>query len=143
MFSGRNPTLVIDCTSYSLEELSVAGFTPEVVENFGAEYFDVELQKKWEKIGKVPKEKVREVEDKLRNIESRVRTAEQDHWRKSDPASIDRSNSVITQLESAIEKLEAALKAATATNDQKKIAAANEALAARKAWLETVKTAAN
>ena len=102
-----------------------------------------ELQKKWEKIGKVPKDKVREVEDKLRNIESRVRTAEQDHWRKSDPASIDRSNSVITQLESAIEKLEAALKAATATNDQKKIAAANEALAARKAWLETVKTAAN
>ena len=102
-----------------------------------------ELQKKWEKIGKVPKDKVREVEDKLRNIESRVRTAEQDRWRKSDPASIDRSNSVITQLESAIEKLEAALKAATATNDQKKIAAANEALAARKAWLETVKTAAN
>jgi hypothetical protein len=49
VFSGRNPTLVIDCTSYSLEELSVAGFTPEVVENFGAEYFDVELQKKWDK----------------------------------------------------------------------------------------------
>lgn len=101
-----------------------------------------ELQKKWEKIGKVPKDKVREIEDKLRAIESRVRTAEQDNWRKSDPASIDRSNSVITQLETAIEKLEIALKAATATNDQKKIADANEALAARKAWLETVKTAA-
>jgi hypothetical protein len=101
-----------------------------------------ELQKKWEKIGKVPKDKVREIEDKLRAIESRVRTAEQDNWRKSDPASIDRSNSVITQLEKAIEKLEIALKAATATNDQKKIADANEALVARKAWLETVKTAA-
>jgi len=101
-----------------------------------------ELQKKWEKIGKVPKDKVRETEDKLRAIESRVRTAEQDNWRKSDPASIDRSNSVITQLETAIEKLEIALKAATATNDQKKIADANEALVARKAWLETVKTAA-
>jgi len=102
-----------------------------------------ELQKKWEKIGKVPKDKVREIEDKLRAIESRVRTAEQDNWRKSDPASIDRSNSVITQLETAIEKLEIGLKAATATNDQKKIADANEALVARKAWLETVKTAAN
>ena len=102
-----------------------------------------ELQKKWEKIGKVPKDKVREIEDKLRAIESRVRTAEQDNWRKSDPASIDRSNSVIAQLETAIEKLEIALKAATATNDQKKIADANEALVARKAWLETVKTAAN
>jgi hypothetical protein len=102
-----------------------------------------ELQKKWEKIGKVPKEKIREIEDKLRAIESRVRTAEQDHWRKSDPASIDRSNSVISQLEASIVKLETALKAASATNDKKKIADATEALEARKAWLETVKAAAN
>ena len=102
-----------------------------------------ELQKKWEKIGKVPKDKIREIEDKLRAIESRVRNAEQDHWRKSDPASIDRSNSVISQLESSILKLEAALKAAAATGDKKKISEATEALEARKAWLETVRAAAN
>lgn len=102
-----------------------------------------ELQKKWEKIGKVPKDKVREVEDKLRAIESRVRSAEQDHWRKSDPASIDRSNSVISQLEKAISKLELELTSANATGDKRKIEKAQEALDARKAWLETVKAAAN
>jgi predicted nucleic acid-binding Zn-ribbon protein len=101
-----------------------------------------ELQKKWEKIGKVPKDKIREVEDKLRAIESRVKSAEQDHWRKSDPASIDRSNSVITQLETSIAKLEAELVTANATGDKKKIDNATEALAARKAWLETVVAAA-
>jgi hypothetical protein len=102
-----------------------------------------ELQKKWEKIGRIPKEKLREVEDKLRAIENKVRTAEQDHWRKSDPASIDRSNSVISQLEDSIKKLESDLSAATASKNDKKIKEATEALAARKAWLETVKAAAN
>ena len=102
-----------------------------------------ELQKKWEKIGRIPKEKLREVEDKLRAIENKVRDAEQDHWRKSDPASIDRSNSVISQLEDSITKLEKELVAATASKNDKKIKDATEALSARKAWLEAVKAAAN
>jgi uncharacterized protein (DUF2164 family) len=102
-----------------------------------------ELQKKWEKIGRIPKDKLREVEDKLRAIESKVKSAEQDHWRKSDPASIDRSNSVISQLEDSIKKLESELTAATASKNDKKIKEATEALAARKAWLETVRAAAN
>lgn len=103
----------------------------------------LELQKKWEKIGKVPKDKIREIEDKLRAIETKVRNAEQDHWRKTDPASIDRSNSVIAQLEDSIEKLEKQLSAAKSSADAKKIADATAALEARKAWLETVKAAAN
>lgn len=102
----------------------------------------LELQKKWEKIGRVPKDKLREVEDKLKAIESKVKTAEQDHWRKTDPASIDRSNSVINQLEESIKKLENELATATASKNDKKIKDATEALSARKAWLETVKAAA-
>jgi hypothetical protein len=102
-----------------------------------------ELQKKWEKVGKIPKEKIREVEDKLRAIENKVKSAEQDHWRKSDPASIDRSNSVISQLETAITKLEAELAKATATGNDKKIKDATDALSARRAWLETVRASAN
>lgn len=96
----------------------------------------LEIQKRWEKAGKVPKEKLRETEDKLRAIEARVREAEQDHWRKTDPAAIDRSNGVIAQLEDSIKKLEAE---ASAAKDPKKAKEATEALAARKAWLEVVK----
>ena len=102
-----------------------------------------ELSKKWEKIGRIPKDKLREVEDKLRAIENKVRTAERDHWRKTDPASIDRSNSVIAQLEDSIKKLESDLASATAAKNEKKVKEAAEALSARKAWLETVKAAAN
>jgi hypothetical protein len=96
------------------------------------------IQARWEKAGKVPREKVREVEDRLKAIESKVRKAEEDHWRKTDPASIDRTNSVLSQLEESIAKLEADLKTAKAGKDAKKVAAATEALEARKAWLKVV-----
>ncbi len=97
------------------------------------------IQQRWEKAGKVPKDKLRETEDKLRAIEAKVRKVEQEQWRKTDPAAIERSNSVTTQLEDSIKKLEIALEKATASKDAKKIKDATEALEARKAWLEVVK----
>jgi hypothetical protein len=97
------------------------------------------IQQRWEKAGKVPKEKLRETEDKLRAIEAKVRKVEEDHWRKSDPAAIERSNSMTAQLEDSIRKLAEALEKAKTSNDDKKIKDATEALEARKAWLEVVK----
>jgi len=101
------------------------------------------IQQRWEKAGKVPREKVREVEDRLKAVESKVRKVEEDHWRKTDPAAIDRTNSVLSQLEDSIVKLEADLKAAKAKKDAKATKAATEALEARQAWLKVVKAAAN
>ena len=98
----------------------------------------LELQKKYEKIGRVPKDKIRTVEDKLRAIESKVREAEQDHWRKTDPASIERSNSMVAQLEDGIAKLEKELETAKKSGNEKSIKQAAEALEARKSWLAAV-----
>jgi hypothetical protein len=98
------------------------------------------IQQRWEKAGRVPKDKLRETEDKLRAIEAKVRKVEEDEWRKTDPAAIERSNSVTAQLEDSIKKLEAALEKATTSKDAKKIKDATEALEARKAWLEVVRT---
>lgn len=97
------------------------------------------IQQRWEKAGRVPKDKLRETEDKLKAIEAKVRKVEEDEWRKTDPAAIERSNSVTSQLEDSIKKLEADLAKATSSKDDKKIKAATEALSARKAWLEVVK----
>jgi hypothetical protein len=97
------------------------------------------IQAKWEKAGKVPKDKLRETEDKLRAVEASVKAAEQEHWRKTDPAAQARTNDVLAQLADSIAKLEKELAAATATKDKKKIEAATEALAARNSWAEVVK----
>lgn len=98
----------------------------------------LEIQKRWEAAGRVAKEKVRELEDKLRAVERRVRDAEAEQWRKSDPSTKARTDSVLAQLEDSIAKLKVELEAAKKSKDAKKIADAEAALAAREAWLKVV-----
>ena len=97
-----------------------------------------DIQKRWEAAGRVGKEKVRELEDKLRTVERAVRDAESEQWRKSDPATKARTDSVLTQLEDSIAKLKVALDEAKKSKDSKKIADAEDALTAREAWLKVV-----
>lgn len=89
------------------------------------------VQGKWEKIGHVPREQVRKLEEPLRQAEKKITDMQAEAWRRSDPAAKARSNSLVSQLEDAIEKLEAELKLAKA--DKKK--AIEEQITARKAWL--------
>jgi hypothetical protein len=79
----------------------------------------------------------------MRAVEKKIKDAEQEHWRKSDPAAIERTNGVLSQLEQSIAKLEDELKAAEAASDSSKIQKAKEALDARKSWLTVVKQNAN
>ncbi|MFM8927055.1 MAG: DUF349 domain-containing protein [Rhodoluna sp.] len=96
------------------------------------------IQTRWEKAGKVPRDSVRKVEDRLKAVESKIKSFEQELWRKSDPATIDRTNSLRSQLEQAISKLEEELKTAEAKGDAKTAAKASEALEAKKSWLKVV-----
>lgn len=96
------------------------------------------INSKWEKAGKVPRDKMRETEDRLKAVEAKIRKVEEEKWRKSDPATIDRTNSLKSQLEAQIIKLEAELAAAVSSADEAKIAKAKEALETKKTWLEVV-----
>jgi len=96
------------------------------------------IQTKWEKAGKVPRDSMRATEDRLKAVEQKIKAVEQEQWRKSDPATIERTSSMRAQLEESIAKLEKELAAATATGDAAKIAKATEALETKKAWLVVV-----
>ncbi len=91
-----------------------------------------DIQARWVKIGHVPKDKVREVEDKLRKAEKAISEAQADAWKRSDPTAKARSSSLVIQLEAAIADLEAELKAAPAAK-KKDIQASIDA---RKSWLD-------
>ncbi|EAR24440.1 ATPase involved in DNA repair [marine actinobacterium PHSC20C1] len=97
------------------------------------------IQKRWDEIGKVPREKIKVAEERLRKIETVVRKLDEDHWDKHNPERQERSEGFLGQLNDAIAKLEAELVEAQATGDAKKIAAAQDALDARKAWLSALK----
>ncbi|WP_127793573.1 DUF349 domain-containing protein [Agromyces sp. LHK192] len=96
------------------------------------------LQRRWDEIGKVPRDHVRSVEDRLRKVEQHVRSLEDERWQREDPEKKARSEGMLGQLQDAISKLEADLAAAEASGDARAAAEAKEALEARRAWLKAV-----
>jgi hypothetical protein len=96
------------------------------------------IQRRWDAIGKVPRDSLRTVEDRLRKVEAAVKKLDDDHWNKSDPEKVARSTGLAAQLTGAIEKLERELEAAKASGDARKIKDAEEALAARRVWLDAL-----
>jgi hypothetical protein len=65
-----------------------------------------QIQAKWSKIGHVPKDQVKNVEGRLRQIESKLAEAEKEAWQRSDPAAKARSSAFVEQLEKVISTLE-------------------------------------
>ncbi|PRQ10554.1 DUF349 domain-containing protein [Corynebacterium sp. 13CS0277] len=76
-----------------------------------------ELQDKWENIGFVPRQRVREFEDKIAAIERRVADAADAQWRRTDPAAQARAaqfTAKVAELTQQAEAAEAAGKSAKA-----------------------------
>ena len=96
------------------------------------------IQRRWDAIGKVPREQVRPIEDRLRKVEAAVKKREDDHWNTSNPERVARAEGLVGQLHDAIAKLESELETAKAGTDKRKIDEAQEALDARKAWLKVI-----
>ena len=71
-----------------------------------------QIQAKWSKIGHVPKDQVKNIEGRLRQIEAKLAEAEKEAWQRSDPAAKARSNAFVEQLEKVISTLEKELAAA-------------------------------
>jgi hypothetical protein len=100
------------------------------------------IRDRWEEAGKVPRADMQRIEAGLRKVEDAVKAAEDEHWRRTNPETQARTSSALSQLESAIESLEADLAKAEQEGDERKIAAAREALEARRQWLATLQKAA-
>ncbi|MEO8851307.1 MAG: DUF349 domain-containing protein, partial [Allobranchiibius sp.] len=94
------------------------------------------VQDRWDAAGKVPRQAMERIEKSMKRVETTVRDAEDSRWKKSDPEIAARANSMVTQLERAVQDLQADLDKATAAGDERKIAQARESLSARQAWLD-------
>lgn len=100
------------------------------------------IQDAWEEAGRVPRNAVRRIEGRMRAVEDAIREAENAEWRRSDPETKARAEGLAGQLEASIESLEEDLAAAQAAGDSKRIAEAEAALTARRAWLDQVRRSA-
>ena len=94
------------------------------------------IQEKWEQAGGVPRDSRDRLEGGLRKVEEAVRKAEDNQWRRSNPEAIARAEGTVTQLRTAIEGLERQLAKAQEKGDAQAERSAQEALEARRSWLE-------
>lgn len=98
----------------------------------------IRIQQRWDEIGRVPRASLREVEDRMRKIETHVRELDEQHWKSNNPERKARSEGVAGQLEEAIEKLEAEL---AATTDAKRKSEIEVELETKRSWLKVVAAA--
>ncbi|MDT0181336.1 DUF349 domain-containing protein [Microbacterium sp. ARD31] len=97
------------------------------------------IQRRWDDLGRVfPRDVERALDDDLRKIENALRSREEADWKRNDPETKARANDMTRQLTDAIDKLQQELDDARASGDEKAIAAASEALEARKVWLRAL-----
>lgn len=94
------------------------------------------IQERWEAIGMVPRDSRDRLEGRLRKVEEAVRAAEESEWRRSNPEARARAEATVSQLKSSIEQLEKRLEKARNAGRDKDVKDAEEALAARRSWLE-------
>ena len=94
------------------------------------------IHDRWEAAGHVPRETMRSIEGRLRRVEDAVREAEQREWRRTNPQARARIEDTVAQLRASIAELESQLAAAHAAGDAEKARTAEDALAARRSWLE-------
>jgi hypothetical protein len=97
------------------------------------------IQERWDAAGKVPREDMARVEGRLRKVEQAVRELDEDRWRRSNPEVTARAQSMVDQLERAVQGLEQDLEAARASGDERRIREAEQALEARRQWLDSAR----
>ncbi|MDO4244049.1 MAG: DUF349 domain-containing protein, partial [Actinomyces sp.] len=100
------------------------------------------IQDAWEEAGRVPRTAVRRIEGRMRAVEDAIREAENAEWRRTDPETKARAEGLAGQLEESIAGLEKDLATARAAGDSTKVAEAEAALTARRAWLDQVRRSA-
>jgi hypothetical protein len=99
------------------------------------------IQERWERIGAVPRDSREHLESGLRRVEDAVRNAEETQWRRSNPEALARAEGTVAQLRSTIAQLEAQLAKARDQGDDRAARNAEEAITARRAWLEEAERA--
>ncbi|WP_084073132.1 DUF349 domain-containing protein [Demequina sp. NBRC 110052] len=96
------------------------------------------LQDRYEAAGRLPRADAARLAKRLGAVERAVREAEDAAWNSSNPELEKRASGAAAQLYSAIAELESDLEKAKAAKDARAIKAAEEALAARRAWLAQI-----
>ncbi len=102
-----------------------------------------EIAERWDAAGKVPRDRMKELEGRIRKVEQAIRGVEDEQWRRSDPEKSARADDMVSKLQQAIEKVEADLEKARAAGNERKVRDLEANLESRRAFLETARRASD
>ncbi|MEU6426964.1 DUF349 domain-containing protein [Microbispora sp. NPDC046973] len=94
------------------------------------------ILERWEAAGPVPRDQRDRLEGGLRKVDDAVRRAEESEWKRSNPEARARAQDTVNQLRRSIDQLETRLTKAQAAGRDKDVKEAEEALSARRSWLQ-------
>ena len=100
-----------------------------------------DISERWDAAGKVPRSRIKELDGRIRKVETAIRDLEQEQWRRSDPEKSARADDMVSQLQAAIEKVEADLVRAREAGNTTKVTELEANLASRRSFLEMAQRA--
>ncbi|GAA4381173.1 DUF349 domain-containing protein [Nocardioides caricicola] len=100
-----------------------------------------DIADRWDAAGKVPRDRMKDLEGRIRKVEQEIRGLEDEQWRRSDPEKSARADDMVSKLEAAIAQVEVDLEKARAAGNEKKVKELEENLASRQSFLEMAKRA--
>jgi hypothetical protein len=95
------------------------------------------VHERWEEAGKVPRERIREFEDRLRAVEDRIRENLESRWRRADPEVDAR----VAQFRDRVQQYEAQAAKARAAGDTRRAEQAEGQAEQWREWLATAEKA--
>jgi hypothetical protein len=94
-----------------------------------------DIAERWDAAGKVPRERIKELEGRMRKVEQAIRGVEDDEWKRSNPEARARAADTVAQLEASLAELDTKKAKAEAAGNSRKAAEHASAIEARQAWL--------
>ncbi|EME62903.1 hypothetical protein H074_06729 [Amycolatopsis decaplanina DSM 44594] len=95
------------------------------------------IQEQWDEIGKVPRERIRELDGRLKAVQDAIKSAEDSKWRRTDPEAQARA----AQFRERVEQFESQAAKARAAGDERRAKKADEQAAQWREWLEAAEAA--
>jgi hypothetical protein len=102
-----------------------------------------DLLERWSAIGKVPRDSIRPLETRLRAIESAIKDAEDDRWKRNNPEARARAEDTAAKLEAQIASLEERAAKAAARGDERAASEATASAETYRDWLAQARKAAS
>ncbi len=90
-------------------------------------------------LGKVPRDAMRGLDNRVRAMEQAVRKAEEDEWKRTDPEARQRAEETVAMLSTEIEKLQGKVDKAEARGDKQAVKKAQDSIATYQTWLDQAK----